>query len=258
MCYFLPLAKCEHHIYISFERLERCLTNPRSPSFYTRNIETPVQFEEVFAVITLAHKYRIQDIEVQALSFLQHTGYFSSQLHRFQNPNTKKLSVQPAQTIGAVILARLTDTRSMLPGALFRCCALGGGLLDGWSRTDGTAWHLAPGDAKRCVNARATIAHLEWRMFEIVFHVNPSRACAREDKCRAGLHRLRQIILARQPTDRPTLWDWSDDLRKGMVDDLVCECCHQILQGQNRVVLERVWGSLPHIFRLTVEDWPAP
>ena len=146
----------------------------------------------------------------------------------------------------------------MLPGALYCCYTLGSDLPDGRTRTDGTTCHLPPENTKRCVTARATITHIEWRTFGIVFDNNLSLTCARADKCRAGLHRLRQIILARQPTYRPTLWDWSDDLRKGMVDDLVCECCHQILQGQNRVVLERVWGSLPHIFRLTVEDWPAP
>ena len=70
MCYFLPLAKCEHHIYL-LNVLRRCLTNPRarSPRPHTRNIETPIQFEEVFAVITLAHKYGIEDIEAQALSW---------------------------------------------------------------------------------------------------------------------------------------------------------------------------------------------
>ncbi|KAM5539606.1 hypothetical protein V8D89_006715 [Ganoderma adspersum] len=227
--------------------------------FYTRNTDPPVQFDEVFAVITVAHKYGIEDVEAQALSFLDGTGYFSSKLPGFQSPHANRLSVEPAQAIGAVILARLTDTPSMLPGALYRCCALCGDLLDGWTRTDGTAWYLAQENAKRCVSGRATIAHLRWRMFTIIFDDKQSPFCARQnqERCRAGLQRLRATIQNHRPMERQTLWDWSDDLFNSLMNYRVCECCHQALQARNAAMLKNVWGRLPEVFGLAIKGWPT-
>ena len=222
-----------------------------------RNGDSPIRFEEVFAVVTLAHKYGIEDIQAQALSFLEDTGYFSSKLHRFQNPDSKKLSVEPAHAIGAVILAKLTDTPSMLPSALFRGCALGGDLLDGWSRADGTVWHLALDDAKRCVSARTKIAHVGWRTFRMLFDDTVNVTCARRDKCRTGLRKLGAAAQDRQSMERSTLWNWSDDLCDGLTDGWICESCYDMLEERNRLMLRRVWECLPALFGLAIDPWPT-
>ena len=181
------------------------------------------------------------------------TGYLSSELQCFQRPDITKLSVELEEAIGVVIPAKLTDTPSMLPGALYCCYALGSDLPDGWTRTDGTTCHLPPEDAKRCVTARATITHIEWRTFAIVFDNKPSPSCARWSRGAAG-------VACDRPEPSPegdTLWDWGDDLGNGLSDDHICECCHQVLQGRNRIMLQNVWRWLPRVFDLSVEGWPT-
>ncbi|KAI1795354.1 hypothetical protein LXA43DRAFT_1108512 [Ganoderma leucocontextum] len=229
--------------------------------FYLREGQPVIQFEEVFAVARLAHKYGIEDIQSQALSCLQDSGYFSCDLHRFQYPDPTKVSVQPVHAIGAVILARLTDTPSMLPCALYRCCVLGGDLLDGWTRADGMVEHLTQDDLKRCVNARAMLADDGWRAFCLVFDDNrTSTTCARPDECRAGLRWVRATILnGDQMKERPALAalrDWSREISQGRLDHRFCALCEKALQDRNKVGLGIFWTRLPVRFGLAGNGWP--
>ena len=145
----------------------------------------------------------------------------------------------------------------MLPGALYRCCALGGDLLDGWTRADGTVEHLAQDDLKRCVDARAILADDGWRSFCLVFDERMSISCARPDECRAGLRWLRATILnCDQLKARPALWDWSQDICQGKLDHRFCALCERALQNRNQVALHNFWTMLPRRFGLNIEGWP--
>lgn len=64
-----------------------------------------------------------------------------------------KENQSPNYAIGAVNIARLTDTPEILPLALYMCYRQRGGVLDGWRREDGTVEYLDMADLRRCLNA---------------------------------------------------------------------------------------------------------
>ncbi|KAI1795299.1 hypothetical protein LXA43DRAFT_1090948 [Ganoderma leucocontextum] len=107
-----------------------------------------------------AHKYHISSVQDQEICALQESCLTSDFNVHFGPPNPQ-ISMKSVHYIGAVNLARLTDTPLMLPLALYRCCYLGGKLLDGWTREDGTVEYLSPEDVKRCFNARIVLSRRE-------------------------------------------------------------------------------------------------
>ncbi|PIL26489.1 hypothetical protein GSI_12247 [Ganoderma sinense ZZ0214-1] len=115
----------------------------------------PHSFETISAVIRLADKYHIQSVQDHALRALQRY-HFTSNFDAFSGPPDLVIAVKPIHAIGAVNLARLTNTPRMLPLALYQCCRLDNeALLAGWTRADGTVEHLTPEDFERCSAARA-------------------------------------------------------------------------------------------------------
>lgn len=226
------------------------------PSFYLTEGQPVIQFEELFAVARLANKYGIDDIQAQALSCLEDSGYFSSDVDHFRRPDPTKVSVQPVHAIGAVILARLTNTPSMLPAALYRCTALGGAVIDGWARADGTTEHLSRADLKCCINARATLAEDGWRVFCLVFDERVDASCLRRDECAAGLRWVRGTILnGEQSQEQPALRDWTREILRGRLDHRFCRLCENALQGRNQSGMYSFWAKLPGRFGLVIDGW---
>ena len=112
------------------------------------------------ALVRLAHKYHIQPVQDQAIAALRlfdFTDDFDTYFTGVAN-NTRSLMTKDAHAIGAVNIARLTDTPSMLPFALYHCAYLGGALLEGWKRRDGTVEQLSHADLQRCIDGRVTLA----------------------------------------------------------------------------------------------------
>ncbi|PIL26537.1 hypothetical protein GSI_12295 [Ganoderma sinense ZZ0214-1] len=116
--------------------------------------ENVPSFDEIAAVIRLAHKYHIPPVEEQALRMLQ-AHYFPRDFDVYCNIAPQ--GTQPIQCITAVNLARLTNTPHILPSALYVCCYVGGKLVDGRTHEDGTVEHLATDDLRRCFDARIAL-----------------------------------------------------------------------------------------------------
>ncbi|KAH9932316.1 uncharacterized protein B0H18DRAFT_1115983 [Fomitopsis serialis] len=110
--------------------------------------------------IRLAHKYGVEDIleeSVQALEELYPTSLASWDQVRYERGFTSR-------TITAVNLARLTNTCSVLPTALYACCQLPVRVLfNGAVHADGTIDTLSPGDMITCMEAKVlfTRKHME-------------------------------------------------------------------------------------------------
>ncbi|KAI0742401.1 hypothetical protein C8Q80DRAFT_1107964, partial [Daedaleopsis nitida] len=112
-------------------------------------------FEVVAAVPRMAHKYNVQDVESQALLALQE--WYTNSFDQWDSGRPRlAVSVQDDlnQHIGAVTLAKLTDTVSMLPIVLCYCCALGGALFDRWTRRDGIVERLDQETLRQCFEGR--------------------------------------------------------------------------------------------------------
>ncbi|EJF60290.1 hypothetical protein DICSQDRAFT_63386 [Dichomitus squalens LYAD-421 SS1] len=111
--------------------------------------EPQYSFDQVSALVRLAHKYGVQDVLDRSLRALQDARYtkdFSRYLELELDPTECDVKISPVHAIGAVNLAQLTQTSALLPLALYDCCQYGGDVLDGWRRDDGEVEYLSRED----------------------------------------------------------------------------------------------------------------
>ena len=147
--------------------------------------------------------------------------------------------------IGAVNLARLTDTPPMLPLALYRCAYLGGALLDGWKRRDGTVEELSRADLQRCIDGRIALAEEQRILVYHLFDEEASEECLHPWICGEMLGDLRSnIMLSRDYKNCPALADWTGT--RGRTD--LCDDCRGELAERNWRLQRTIWNRLPDIF----------
>ena len=208
-------------------------------------------------MIRLAHKYYIPSIQEQALRALQ-VYVFTSDFDTYFGPPKGHVRAHSIQPIGAVNIARLTDTPLMLPTALYACCQMGGGLLDGWTREDGIVEHLAIDDAKRCFDAYVTLAREQALVPSCLFAAVPPNRCTERGRCSPSITALASNAgLVEAMMQEDVLTDRSALIR-AIRPRSVCEGCTQVLLERDRSRRERLWDRLPQIFGIPVEGWVKP
>ncbi|PIL26495.1 hypothetical protein GSI_12253 [Ganoderma sinense ZZ0214-1] len=190
-CPVVELSDSPHDL----AHLLRVLLPKEKINFRSTTEDTAHTFDEVAAVIRLAHKYDIPQVLNQALATLQaHT--FPTSFAAFSAPSgTPEIDLKPAHFIGVVNFAWLTDTPHMLPLALYRCCYL----IDGWTHEDGTVEHLCPANLKRCMDARVALeSERSFFLFHLLVHGKPSSAacdCPCRAECSASLRQLYECTM---------------------------------------------------------------
>ncbi|PIL26490.1 hypothetical protein GSI_12248 [Ganoderma sinense ZZ0214-1] len=229
---------------------------PTSPTCYrTPDPEIIHSFDEIFGVVRLAHKYHIQPIEDQELRSLQEY-WLTSDFDVFFGPSKSHIDMEPVHYIGAVNLARLTDTPLMLPLALYQCCYLGSELLDGWIREDDTVEYLSPEDVRRCFDARIALTCQESFLVSRLFDVIHPQRCKARGRCAPIVAALSYTSMREQPSPVVhALWEWSPTL-VGLQG--LCEGCVQVLHERDKEQRRRIWDALPRILGITVEGWGKP
>ncbi|KAH9916567.1 uncharacterized protein BXZ73DRAFT_105762 [Epithele typhae] len=102
----------------------------------------------------------------------------------------------PESAIGIVNLARLTGKESLVPLALLCCCQLGGRILKGLARPDGTYEKLSTEDFERCLGAMDGLTSHGIRRMHALIGTRPQDPClnSRTDndglKCLGGIYGL--------------------------------------------------------------------
>ena len=181
-------------------------------------------------MVRLAHKYHIQSVLDQAIRALQEyplTHYFND---LFPAPK-HHIAIEGSQYIGAVTLARLTDTPLLLPYALYQCSLLGGSLLDGWKREDGTIERLCTADIQRCFDGRITIGQQQSLFIHLLFTPIPPGRCTDLGRCAVYLESMALHSVSLSRLQRPVFFDWAPRIR--MLRD-VCEACKGVLERSVR------------------------
>ncbi|KAH9916594.1 uncharacterized protein BXZ73DRAFT_81042 [Epithele typhae] len=218
-----------------FTRRSGHQTPPPFSSFYDSN--SVITFVECAAVARLAHKYDVENALSRALDLLRE--HFTSDFDVWEDDERREplTGVDEDRTcaIGAVNLARLTNTPLILPLALYLCVQLGGDVLKGWTH-NGTTEHLSQEDLEWCINARARLA----------------------SENTAG-------VLAEPVEDRKWTCDAlgaRDRDRGRAVEDALapagrhlCGRCQWKVRTWHEVYRRHVWRSLPEIFEVEVEGW---
>lgn len=203
----------------------------------------------------LSHKYKIQDVQEQALGLLRerYTSDFDKWRCNFPNFVASPLSKPSTHYIGIVNIARLTNTPSLLPPALYACCTIGPALLNGWKREDGRIEQLSTDDLKRCFAAQERLCQEGVKMMCQILSPPGSTACSRPAECSDILVASALVVTPHTATCR-ALTSWSAILHmEGFCD--VCPECKEELKLRDSEARRELWGKLPEIFRITVPGW---
>ncbi|KAM5539312.1 hypothetical protein V8D89_007003 [Ganoderma adspersum] len=234
---------------------------PKTRIHYQATDADPARtFEEVSALVRLAHKYHIQPVQDQALAALQLFN-FTSDFTTFCTGSSSKTKLvnRSAESIGAVNLARLTDTPSMLPLAMYNCAYLDTAVLDGWKRRDGTIEELSPADLRRCINGRVSLGREQFSLLLRLFKTTTSAECDYPDHGEEALRTIHDTVVSDwDSTGYRALSDWTAALRSFVSKYDLCESCEEMLLDRNRQERRKVWNKLPEIFDVEVKGWGDP
>ncbi|OBZ75019.1 hypothetical protein A0H81_05172 [Grifola frondosa] len=216
-----------------------------------------LKFVAISALIRLGHKYAIEHLVDQALSLLK-TEYptsLTSWLVRWHKDYACKEDMDP---IEVVYLARLTQTSSLLPTALYRCCQLESRLVEGTHRPDGTHVQLTADDLKRCMAGKTILVQEQVRVMLGCFDWEVSSTCNTKPRCRrsflqaiAHVRNFPDIMAEFDPFREMDSADWFDKFG-GLCDD----CCN-MFDGRVREARNDVWSNLPAYMDVEVEGWPT-
>ena len=226
---------------------------------------------QISSITRLAHKYDIEDVQRQALAALKtdltdydrfcHPKGTPAVLFEGEGdiqPNVPRFGEGQASqcAIGIVNLARLTDTPSLLPAALYICSNLGDAVLDGWTREDGTTEYLSEQDLRLCINGRYALAKKGLSMVSHLFGHLTSDACRDPSNCYEKLRRaLADVVDDGNPAEARIMLPFDTFLEFTQIEDSLCDPCEEEMRQRIRDVRRDAWRDLPWIFRLRVEGW---
>ncbi|KAI0753759.1 hypothetical protein C8Q74DRAFT_1373699 [Fomes fomentarius] len=213
-------------------------------------------FHAISTVLRLAHKYEIIFVEQYAISALKDMYpdayerffevYYGSFSTTPQDRSTSEHKVTLSYAIGAINLARLTNTLSILPAAFYHCSALGGDIAKGHSREDGTVDYLSRDDLSRCIEGMRTLMTATHEYVQSLSK-GPSPSCTKAcgQSWRSSLDRLQRhwLVLMRNDPLRGAL-----DHGVFGTERPLCTTCVSWVRGRERDELTKLWNSLPKIF----------
>ncbi|KAL6308557.1 hypothetical protein BKA93DRAFT_519250 [Sparassis latifolia] len=153
----------------------------------------PVEFSTVLSLIRLGHKYEMTTLRDGALERLK--TCFPADFEEWcelDEDGSAYVTMKPEDAIAAVNLARLTQTDSILPSALYGCCCLDTHtLLHGMRHADGSSDKLSQEDLERCVEGRIKLMEANTRELRWVLRLNQaSPACSQKWHCTVKLREL--------------------------------------------------------------------
>ncbi|KAH9922100.1 uncharacterized protein B0H18DRAFT_1212765 [Fomitopsis serialis] len=224
--------------------------------FYRHDEQLP--FTVVASIVRLAHKYGMEHLRDDALERMK--SCFSDDLDVWSEADvgmgSASMSYVDTDAIAAVSIARLTDTYSMLPSALYTCCQLDTEeIVNGVTREDGTTERLTQEDMLRCLNARRTLLHDNIVSAYTLFTTTP-HGCTRHSDCELMRRNLADTHITFDTDgveDYAYLADWDPYFRNkelsGSYHSLCPNCQAAILEHARELRLA-AWTSLSKTLNL--------
>ncbi len=220
------------------------------------------EYKKLSALIVLADKYQLESIAQQAVECLK--AAFTKSFEQWDTrPEADGLQTKEdcepctdhrLRAIDAVHLARITDTPSVLPLALYHCALLGDRVTEGWTHQDGTVQQLAPEDLARAAGGYKYLCEQRAGFLASLFSATPSAECRTRILCGGLLQFLEEkgAVVYETPAllDRPDRWTSRTPL---------CRPCTRELEEREKGERRELWKKLPEIFRLSeeVKVWGA-
>ncbi|KAI0820485.1 hypothetical protein BC628DRAFT_1422821 [Trametes gibbosa] len=226
--------------------------------YYKEKENAKASAEAVFSVVRLAHKYQIDELQRQALACVQE--YYTTRFDLWESKGSRDdvsfaTSPLPTYAVGAIALARLTDTPSILPLAFYDCYRLGARVLDGWTHEDGSVERLSDRDLRTCLGGARELAHLSALAAARVFAPTP--------RCGGGCTSLGRtfgpythVLNHGAVLDAP-LHPFPDDMKQLAELYGVCDACTACFQTRMKAERRAIWSQLPSLFGLVVDGWDS-
>ncbi|TBU23770.1 hypothetical protein BD311DRAFT_810469 [Dichomitus squalens] len=239
---------------------------PKGEMIMLETIRSLKDFPLVSALIRLAHKYQIGSLEQRAIEALKrmYPNTFESfvqvqsEVYPADANNARQLASNPpvlaTYAISATNLARLTNTTSVLPAALYHCVCLGGAVVRGLVREGGPVEFLSEADLAICINATslltcASAEYVDSMQCSLSYTCGTPHVCGRiwnetmkklkeEWQLRLGSHALRGS---------------AHDYRE------LCTSCLVLAQKRDLAERRQVWQRLPKLLDIAdvVGPWPV-
>ncbi|PIL26524.1 hypothetical protein GSI_12282 [Ganoderma sinense ZZ0214-1] len=213
-------------------------------------------FARLHAALHLAHKYQCPEVETRALFTLKkfYTANFT-QYDVFDSTEFAFIRPQPEDSVAAVNIARLTQTPSMLPYALYLAATLEGEMMDGYKRRDGSVEHLSAEDLRRCIDARGPLAREHAAVIRHVFRATfRAPGCRTPSACAAMenvmLHDVEENALGRFNV----LQSYVEAIEEWVLGGGLCKLCKTAMLARDVEARRRVWSLLPGMFGLTTKE----
>lgn len=213
------------------------------PRLYSRRKPS---FHALSACIRLGHKYQIDHVVDEALTFLRQAypkdfpSYLSRSMFREEH------------AVGAVNLARLVGAADILPVVLLDCCALFGvDLVQGFVRPDGTHEALTTPELAICAEGKGRLVRENVYQLRRVTKFKPS------PKCEGGT--CVAVEAFAKPLDEH---DWQAGLGARILapwgpsvsDGEICAPCLKAWEDQVMTYRQGVWNRLPDILGIDTPD----
>ncbi|PCH43108.1 hypothetical protein WOLCODRAFT_103090 [Wolfiporia cocos MD-104 SS10] len=212
--------------------------------------DTEVEFSTIAAVVRLGHKYELDDLKFAALGRLERCFPTEYVNWDFTSNRAKSCGVviKPADAIVAVNLARLTNTLSILPVALYQCCWLSTEdlLQGGMDSID----KLSTDDLRRCINAKALIALSTSGIIATISRKRPY-TCS----CEAVVRRVvEHLANDHEACLDPSQVQWPNRSIK-YIERHCCPACRAEVQSKRMQQAKITWSRLPKLMDLNAPAW---
>lgn len=221
----------------------------------TYDMET--EFHVLSALIRLSHKYQIEEIEARGIRALR--AMYPTDLNSFMAVENHVNEESFVHAIGAINIARLTGTPSILPAAFYHCAVLREKVIKGLVREDGTKEYLSEQDLARCIRGieRLAAEFAAWCLSLSMNSLKPGQwGCKSEARCKdPGASIVAKMI--RAITHRSITAEALSGFDFSGTKDM-CSACVNRFEGEEQRAREKVWQRLPLTFNLAAELpwWP--
>ncbi|RPD58575.1 hypothetical protein L226DRAFT_146930 [Lentinus tigrinus ALCF2SS1-7] len=239
-----------------------------------------VDMDFISAIIRLDHKYELKGLYDQAMGYL--TTYYTTNFDDWlEGRNATEWRPEPIHAIGAINLAHLTHTHTILPLAYYICATLGSNLPVGYARPDGTMERLSPDDLRICLDLKARLTAENVHSAFLLLRYPGQQHCSNSQaytSCSELFRRLLEHVgLSKGPhaiaSDR-ALDSWMDtidsytppatqNVSPYMVmyqtqSRSLCKGCRAFVQNREREMRRQIWRKLPEYVGVTIDNWDAP
>ena len=204
----------------------------------------------------MSHKYGFESFESQGLDAL--VDYYSAHpdSDAWNTLGPFKQRPTAAESIGVIILARLTNRAVLLPMAMYSCSsAKGARFMDGWKRGDGSVEWLSDADIKHIVAGRDALRVRDTQDMLKLFGEVPVSSCSHKTRCNSAIISNYKSLAAKPGCLRGWPLTQDDKTHRSMVSSDLCGACKSHAATYAAEQRSQLLKDLPNIFGLAINGW---